>query len=97
MIKGKLSEISKVNNLLFSNHSPFNSKLFINLNIPPNEIDIKESESNNILDSIKLEKDNNKCFFLLYEFIKELNLSFLEEEEKNYKIIKILLITIHIL
>ena len=89
MAKTYLSEINKVNNLLLSNHSPFNSILFILLDIPPNDIDINdikdidEPESNTSIDSPKLEKDNNKYFFLLNDLIKELNSSFLEEENED--------------
>ena len=83
MTKSNISKINKENNLLLSNHSPFNSILFIILDILPNDKDIKELESNISFDSLKLDKDNNKYFFLLNDLIKELNSSFLEEENED--------------
>ncbi len=73
MRKVKYSRIKKEYNIFKSNQSPFNSKLFFNLDTTSNTSDINETELNNSFDSLKLETENNKYYFLLSDLIKELD------------------------
>ena len=66
--------------------SPFNSKLFFDLEATSNDTDTNESESDNSFDLEELEIKNNNNYFLLNDLIKEMDSSCYEKEEntKNF-------------
>ena len=83
MPKNNLSKIKKEkDNIINLKESPFNSKLFFELNIASNDIDNElETDSN---DSKEIElKNNNNNYFLLNELIEEIDSSFHEQKEKS--------------
>ena len=63
MPKKNFSKIKKDDNLINLKESPFNSKLFFDLNTSLNDIDTSGSDNSN--DSNEIDIKNNKNFFLL--------------------------------
>ena len=63
--------------------SPFNSKLFFDLEATSNDKDENESESDNLFDSEEIEIKNNNDYFLLNELIKEMDSPCFEKEERT--------------
>ena len=83
MPKKNFSKIKKELNSNNLKESPFNSKLFFDLNTSLNEVDT--SGSDNSYDSNEIEIKNNKNYFLLNDLIKEMDSSFYEQEENKNK------------
>ena len=67
--------------------SPFNSKLFFDLDTTSNDTKSNESESDNSFDSEEIELNNNNDYFLLKELIKEIDSSCYEKEETTKNIL----------
>ena len=61
MHKKNFSKIKKDDNLINLKESPFNSKLFFDLNTSLNDIDTSGSDNSN--DSNEIDIKNNKNFF----------------------------------
>ena len=85
MHKKNFSKIKKDDNLINLKESPFNSKLFFDLNTSLNDIDTSGSDNSN--DSNEIDIKNNKNFFLLNDLIKEMDSSLYEQEENPKKYI----------
>ena len=85
MPKKNFSKIKKEDDLIIWKESPFNSKLFFDLNTSLNNVDT--SGSDNSYDSNELEIKNNKNYFLLNDLIKEMDSSLYEQEENPNKYI----------
>ena len=84
MPKTNFSKIKKVDDQIDLKESPFNSKLFFDLNTSLNEVGTNGSD--NSYDSSEIEIKNNNNYFLLNDLIKEMDSSFYEQEEKQNKI-----------
>ena len=83
MPKTNLSKVKKgKDNIINLKESPFNSKLFFELNICTNDIDNEFEIDSNDLKEIEF-KNNNNNYFLLNELIEEIDSSFIEQKEKS--------------
>ena len=85
MPKKKFSNLKTEDSLINLKESPFNSKLFFDLNTSLNDIETSDSDNSN--DSNETEIKNNKNYFLLNDLIKEMDSSLYEQEENQKKYI----------
>ena len=81
MPKTNFSKIKKDDNLINFEESPFNSKLFFDLNTSLNNTDTSGSDDSYESNEIEIEIKNNKNYFLLNDLIKEIDSSLYEQEE----------------
>ena len=85
MPKPNFSKVKKEkDNIINLKESPFNSKLFFELNIGSNDIDNEFDTDSNDSKEIEFKNDNNN-YFLSNELIEEINSSFYEQKEKSQK------------
>ena len=83
MPKPNFSKVKKEkDNIINLKESPFNSKLFFELNIGSNDIDNEFDTDSNDSKEIEFKNDNNN-YFLSNELIEEINSSFYEQKEKS--------------
>ena len=83
MLKKNFSKIKKERNFIKSNKSPFNSKLFLDIDASLNDALTDEFESNDTFNSKEFEIKDNNDYFILNELFNELDASCSNQEETS--------------
>ena len=83
MLKKNFSKIKKMRNFIKSNKSPFNSKLFLDIDTSLNAALTDEFESNDSFNSKEFEIKDNNDYFILNELFNELDASCSNQEEMS--------------